>query len=59
LAATPVLPLVVIEASLFILYPVPTAVLGHFQQIQDNWLIGLITGLSTRLDRTGSAMDLA
>jgi Domain of unknown function (DUF4386) len=34
--------LVVAQAPLLILYPIPTTVLGHFQQIQDNKLVGLI-----------------
>jgi Domain of unknown function (DUF4386) len=41
-AAAAVVALVVVQAPLLILYPIPATVLGHFQQIQDNKLIGLI-----------------
>jgi hypothetical protein len=42
LAAVAAIALVVANGVLLIFYPIPSTVLGHFQQIQDNRLIGLV-----------------
>lgn len=41
-AAVALIALVVVNGVLLIFYPIPSTVLGHFQQIQDNKLIGLV-----------------
>jgi hypothetical protein len=40
-AALAVIALMVVYGVLLIFYPIPSTVLGHFQQIQDNKLVGL------------------
>ncbi len=42
LAALAIVAIVIIQAPIFILYPQPTTVLGHFTQIQNNKLLGLV-----------------
>lgn len=41
-AAAAVVALVLVQAPLLILYPIPATVLSHFQQIQENKLVGLV-----------------
>src|SRR5215467_9703046 len=41
-AAVAAIVLVVANGALLIFFPIPSTVLGHFQQIQDNGLIGLV-----------------
>ena len=42
IAALAVVALVLVQAPIFILYPQPTTVIGHFMQFQDNKLLGLV-----------------
>lgn len=41
-AALAEIAIIVIQAPIFILYPQPTTVIGHFTQFQSNWLLGLL-----------------
>ncbi len=41
-AALAIIVIIVLQAPLFILYPQPTTVLGHFAQFQSNTLLGLL-----------------
>jgi hypothetical protein len=41
-AALAVIAIIVIQAPIFILYPQPTTVMGHFTQFQSNKLLGLL-----------------
>jgi len=41
-AALTEIAIIVIQAPIFILYPQPTTVMGHFTQFQSNKLLGLL-----------------